>query len=273
MVEHRDAISFAVDGAGVVDPPGPLSPRRAVDEPLGIDEPAAGPLRAVGILRLECRADTEREAPLLRVSEGHWPRVGNELERDLDRPRSLIGGEDHRPMLGEHRLPVGIDPSARRHEDRRLTALAAVDRDMLHVRNRPVGAGAMGPRRPEVVAVDAAVREPERFVVGMILWLPRHPLLDRPRSRQGNAPRGAKRIEDRLVVPGEAVGRELLPLDRHRHPVVVPAKHHLGRGHGLGRSQPRRQQHRRGENHSAKVHPRPALPGSEPVAWRTRTRS
>ena len=97
----------------------------------------------------------------------------------------------------------------------------------------------MGPRRPEVEAVDAAVGKPERFVVGMILWLPRHPLLDRPRSRQRDAAGSAERREDRFVVAGEAVARELLTIDRYRHPVVVPSENHLGRRHGLGHRQPR----------------------------------
>ena len=213
VIEHGDAEGLAVDGALIIDPIGTLGPGGAVLIARAVDDAAA----EFGI-DLHRFGDADTKAPFLGIAERD--RAIARLERDGEIDPGLLGlaAEDQAALVFEDPLAVAREPVVPRNDQplgasRNLNELAVLD----------------GVFVPEAQAVHAAVVEPERAVVGMILPLALVAIVHGIGAGHRLAGRAQDRPDGRRAADIGDVAGERLAVDGDRDAVVALLNGDFGR--------------------------------------------
>ena len=166
MIEHGDADHFAVEQAVVIDPRSRLAPGGVVTLAVGVDDVAPCFLPSVCL-----RSSTEGMRTPMRsffgVAELHRTIAGFDRDVEIDRPHIAVTAKCQRAHVFALLLASRVDPVIDGADHGLLAiglALEIFAMDLL-------GAARLG---PEVNAIDAAVRKPERAMMQVVF--PSRPL-------------------------------------------------------------------------------------------------
>jgi len=154
---------------------------------------------------VELGADPYGHCAFLRVTENKRTFARRDGDLMVDDSVEAFGGEPQHAAIGADDAAIGRQPASR-GDDASVT-------DMLECRVLDPFTATAGPK---VMAIDVAMREPQRLVMGMIVRLARQSWANGPGSRERYAVGAVQRKEHRSseTVLRETIFGERLTVDR-----------------------------------------------------------